>query len=157
MRVRVSQLVKAPRERVFAAYVDLESMPKWSASAGKVRVIRRDSNAVTFVAEAQGRMGPRTVSGELLLTPPGMVRTGSESPRSRTKGTVTFESVAEGTLVTSTIEVELKGFRRYFFRPALGESSREAAERNLAAFARYVEGLGSGPGQGDDGSPLSEP
>lgn len=141
MKVQASQLVKAPRERVFAAYVDLESMPRWSSSAEMVRVIRKDGDVIMFEVETRGSRGPRVLSGELVLAPPDTVRTEGESGRSKTKGVVTFESVPEGTLVTSTIEVEIKGFKRHFIRPALGDSSKETAARNLSAFAKYVEGL----------------
>lgn len=143
VRVQVSHLVRAPREKTFAAYVDVESIPRWSASTGGVRVISRGESSIKFEVETQTRKGPRMVEGELKLSPPGKVTIENETSRSVTKGTVTFEEAAGGTLVTSSIEVEVKGLRRFFVRPAFGEAAREVAERNLASFAGYVEGLGA--------------
>ena len=65
----------------------------------------------------------------------------SESILSRTKGTITFEPVKDGTLATSTNEVIIKGLRRFFTSPAFEARSKEAATKNLASFAEYVEGL----------------
>jgi uncharacterized membrane protein len=145
LRVQVSQLVKAPKEKVFEAYVDFDSTPRWSDTTGKVRVVGRSGNAVTLEVEAHTRNGPRTVTREAVLTPPNRVVIESESRSARTKGTVSFESVPGGTLVTSTVEVALKGLRRFVFRPAFGEEAETSARRNLTSFARYVEESGAGP------------
>lgn len=147
-------MVRAARAEVFAAYTDVESMPKWSASAKGARVIAKDGGRVSFVIQAETKKGQRTFNGELMLSPPGKVTVENESGGSITKGTVTFEDVPDGTLVTSTVEVEIKGLRRFFVRPALSEESKEVAERNLTEFARYVEGRSS---RDVDCPPVSRP
>jgi uncharacterized membrane protein len=152
MRLEVRQLVRVPREKVFAAYADLESIPRWSAAMESVRVISREGPVVRFELRPRTGGGGRTVVGEMTLDPPRAASVESETKGSRTRGTVRFEPVQGGTMVTSTLEVEVKGVRRFFVRPALGEEAEKAAERNMASFARYVEALEAPAGAHDAGN-----
>ncbi|MDG6953548.1 MAG: SRPBCC family protein [Nitrososphaerota archaeon] len=55
MHVEVSKVVKARREKVFAAYTDFESMPRWSKQVTAMRVVGREGSMVRM--ESENRFG----------------------------------------------------------------------------------------------------
>lgn len=144
MRLEVSRVVNAPLERVYAAYTDFESMPKWSKRLSSVRVARRDGDTVYIESEGVSPKGaPRRREGVLKLFPPSRVESASESRFTRSRRTVLFEAApgGNGTQVTAILEVGVKGLWAVALRPGVNRDEAEASAREeLDSFAAYVEG-----------------
>jgi len=121
MHYEVSLVVKAPRERAYSAYVNLESMQKWSKQRASIEQVR-------------------SVAERLKLFPPERVESEGETRSRRTKSVVTFEEVPEGTRVTASLDVQLKGRWSWILRTRGKADAESSAMEELASFARYVEG-----------------
>jgi ribosome-associated toxin RatA of RatAB toxin-antitoxin module len=138
MRIEQAQVVKAPREQVFQAFNDYNAWPKFSALFTRVTVRERAGNTVHISAEMKvmGRQTSRTEKH--VLTPPEQVRVEGESEGATTTTVWTFETIPEGTLVTSVIEAKLTGLTK-----VLGPLAKLQLQRLLRAWlrglARYVE------------------
>ncbi len=144
LHLEVSLVVKATPEKVYAAYTDFESTPRWSRRLTAVRVTKREGDTVYLQSEGVTSGGrTRTTLGVLRLKPPESVESHSESRFTRTKRAVTFERAPEGvgTKVTATLDVEVKGLWAVFLRPGVRkEAAESSAAEELASFARFVEG-----------------
>ena len=144
MHLEVSRIVKAEPEKVFAAYTDFEAMPKWSRHLTAVRVSKREGDTVYLESEGVSSRGTRRKTvGALKLLPPGRVESESETRFTRSRRTVAFEAVpdGEGTKVTATLDVEVKGFWGVLLRPGVKkEVAESSATEELASFAAFVEG-----------------
>ncbi|MGD1054834.1 MAG: SRPBCC family protein [Nitrososphaerales archaeon] len=141
MRVEVCYVVRAPREKVYAAYTDFESMPKWSRQVTAVRVVGRKDDTVYIESEVSSGGRSRPSSAKLTLSPPEWVETESEARFTKARRTVRFKEVLEGTKVTAVLDVSVKGLWAWVFAPRSMESAEASAQEGLAAFARYVENL----------------
>ena len=141
MLFEVSLIAKAPRDRVYAAYVDFESMPKWSHQVATVRISKREGDTVFLESvDASGRRNrevPRTVR----LFPPFKVQSESETRFTSTKATVTFEDVQEGCKVTAAMVVEVKGAWARILTTRGRDEVEPRALEELTSFVRYAEGL----------------
>jgi len=142
MLMEVSQVVNAPPEKVYAAYTDFEATPKWSRRIREVRVTRREGDVVYLENETVSKGKEKTVAGELRLTPPSKVESQSETRFTRTKRVVTFMAAPEGTKVTATLDIEMKGAWGVVLSPKANKEKAEAsALEELVSFARYAESL----------------
>jgi len=139
VHLEVSVTVKAPRGRVYAAYTDFESMPKWARSPGTVKVTREGDEVFL---ESEGESGKaRGTARRLKLSDPSMVETESETRFTRTKRTVSFEEVPDGTRVTARLDVQVKGLWAKILATRESEEFEPSIQEELASFARYVESL----------------
>jgi len=134
-------MAKAPLEKTYAAYIDFESWPRWSVQATDVKVIKREGGFVRIKSISGSREKMRVSMTNLVLTPPEKVESTSETRLTRTRRTVTFEGVSEGTRVTAILDVEVKGLWRAIFAPRGREEAESAAQEGLKSFAEYVESL----------------
>jgi uncharacterized membrane protein len=143
LRLEVSHVVKAQPEKVYAAYTNFESMPMWSKHLTEVRITKRDGDTVYLASEgvtAGGRR--RKTGGTLRLLPPERVESESETRFTRTKRIVSFETVleGEGTKVTATLDVQVKGLWAMVLSTRVTKEDAEAsAMEELTSFARFVE------------------
>ena len=139
----VSQLVKAPPEKVYSAYTDFEATPKWSKRIRGVRVTKKEGDLVHLENDMVSPKGKdRRSAGELRLTPPSKVESHSETRFTKTKRIVTFEETPEGTKVTATLDIEMKGGWGLVLSPKANKEKAEAsALEELVSFARYAESL----------------
>jgi len=112
MRVEQAQVVKAPREQVFKAWIDYDAWPKFSTLFTRVTVRERAGNTVHVNAEIRvmGRKTSRTE--QHVLTPPEKVLVSGETEGATNTTVWKFEQIPEGTLVTAVVETELKGLTR---------------------------------------------
>ena len=133
--------MKAPREKVYAAYTDFEAWPKWSRQVTAVRVVGREGATVHIESEGVRSGTPRISAAELTLSPPDRVETEGETRFTRTRRTVRFEEVPEGTKVTALLDVQVKGRWSWVFSPRGKEEAESSAREGLVAFASYVESL----------------
>ena len=141
MHVEVSYVVKAQREKVYAAYTDFEAWPKWSRQATAVRVVEREGSTVRVESETVSGGRPRVTVAKLALSPLEGVETEGETRLTRTRRTVRFEDVPEGTKVTAVLDVRVKRPWAAIFAPRGEDEAEASARQGLRSFAEYVEGL----------------
>ncbi len=139
MRFEASIVVKVPRERAYSSYTDFEAMPKWSRDKHGFRVSRREGNTV-YLQKASGS-GSLQKPREVRLFAPERVESEGETRLTRTRSTVTFEEVPEGTRVTASLDVQLKGRWSWVFRTQGKAEAESSAMEELRSFAAYAEGL----------------
>ncbi len=139
MRTEYSQLVKAPRERVFEAFTDYEAIPTWDRVVfSRVTVTERGSNTATLDADVRF-MGMKMRRTERhVLTPPEKVEVDG-SVRNAVNTTVwTLRTVPEGTILTAELEVEFKGLLK-LLQPLAERQMRTVLPEWMREFAGYVE------------------
>lgn len=139
MHFEASLVVKAPREKAYSAYTDFEAAPKWSKDKHAVRVSKREGNKV-YLDESPGT-GGRKGAREVQLFPPEEVESESETRFTKTRSVVRFEEVPEGTKMTASLDVELKGRWSWIFKTQGKTQAESSALEQLSSFARYVEAL----------------
>ena len=133
--------MKAKREKVYAAYTDFETWPKWSRQVTTVRVIRREGSTVSIESESVSGGRLRITVAKLTLSPPEGVETEGETRLIRAKRTVRFEDAPEGTKVTAVLDVRVKGPWAWIFAPRGKDEAESSAREGLTSFAEYVESL----------------
>lgn len=141
MHAEVSYLVKAKREKVYAAYTDFEAWPKWSRSTTTVRVVEREGGTVSIESTTVSGGRPRNNVAKLVLSPPEGVETEGKTRLTRTRRTVRFEDVPEGTKVTAVLDVGVRGLWALVFKPLGKDEAESSALEGLRSFAEYAESL----------------
>lgn len=108
VQVSVSELVKAPKEKVFSFVSDFEKAPHYSHYWKSVRVRSRESNATTFDTEAHV-IGKTIKSVTRIVTHPNdmMEAETIEGDGKGTKITSRFEPAPVGTRITVEGEIAL--------------------------------------------------
>ncbi|HYA55795.1 MAG TPA: SRPBCC family protein [Nitrososphaerales archaeon] len=136
MHFEVSLIVKVQRAKAYSVYTDFEAMPRWSSDKHGVKVVRREGNTVYFERALGTIRGARGMK----LFPPERVESEGETRFSRTRSVVTFDEVPEGTRITASLDVELKGRWSWIFKTQGKAEVESSAMGELESFARYVEG-----------------
>jgi len=144
MHFEVSLVVKVPRAKAYSSYTDFESMPRWSKDKHEVRVAGREGNTV-HLARTSGTGGGRGAS-VMKLFPPERVESEGETRFTRTRSAVRFDEVPEGTRITASLDVELKGRWSWVLKTQGKSEAESSAMDELSSFAKYVEGS---PGSSD--------
>ena len=139
MHYEVSLIVRVPRDKAYSIYTDFEAAPRWSGQKQGASVARREGNLVYLEGASAGT--GRRVLKEIRLFPPERVESEGETRFTRTRSTVRFEEVMEGTKVTASLEVQFKGRWGWILRTRGKAESESSAMEGLASFAKYVEGL----------------
>jgi uncharacterized membrane protein len=139
MHYEVSLIVRVPRDRAYSAYADFEAMPRWSSQKQTVRVSRREGNTV-YLEMVPGAGGRRTTR-EMKIFPPKRVESEGETSFTRTKSVVSFEEVPEGTKVTASLDVRVKGRWSWVMRSRGKTEVESSALEELTSFAKYAENL----------------
>ena len=134
----VSLVVGVPRERAYSAYTDFEAMPKWSKDKHQVKVSRREGN--TAFLETTSRAGGDRGARQVKLFPPERVESQGETRLTRARSVVRFDEAPEGTRITASLDVEVKGRWSWVFRTRARSEAESSAIEELESFARYVEG-----------------
>ena len=104
-----------------------------------MRVSRREGDTVYLerISPRKEGQGARVVK----LLPPERVESRGETRLTQTESIVRFEEVPEGTRITASLDVKLKGRWSWVFKTQGKEEAESSAKGELDAFARYVEGL----------------
>jgi len=144
MRFEVSTVAKTSRTRAYAAYTDFEAIPRWSKDKHDVRVIGREGDTV-YIERTPGT-GSSRGARKMKLFPPEKVESEMETRLTRIMSVVNFDEVPEGTRITASLEVELKGRWSWLFKTQGKAEAESSAMEELKSFARYVEGA---PGSSD--------
>jgi uncharacterized membrane protein len=139
MHFEVSLIVRVPCGKAYSAYSDFEAMPRWSSQKQMVRVSKREGNTV-YLEMAPGAGGRRTAR-EMKLFPPKRIESEGETKFTRTKSVVSFEKVPEGTKVTASLDVQVKGRWSWVLRTRGKTEVESSALEELTSFARYAEKL----------------
>ena len=137
MHYEVSVIVKVPREKAYKAFTDFEAGPKWSKERTALKVSKKEGNNV-YLSSASGASNP---GRKMRLFPPERVESSSESRFSKTKSVVKFERAPEGTKVTASLDMEVKGHWSWVMKTRGKEGVESSAMEMLKAFAKYVEGI----------------
>jgi len=137
MHFEASVVARVPRAKAYAAYTDFGAMPKWSREKGEVRVSRGEENKVYLERTSGGRPAIR----EMKLFPPERVESEGETRFTRTKSVVRFDEVPDGTRVTASLEVQIKGHWSWIMKTRGKAEAESSAMEELSSFARYVEAL----------------
>ena len=142
LRARVNQFVRAPIERVYAAYVDPALMPKWTGVKAIINASGPlDRPGTTFVEVVYGPYRPRTEV--LAAEPPLLHQMGGRAIRGiRWRRTARFSVKDDGTEIDVDTEVTFpRGLIGGLLRRSQegGRMERETRQR-FATFARLVEG-----------------
>ena len=133
--------MKAQRKKVYTMYTDFEAWPKWSTQATRVKVVAREGNTVSMESETVSGGKPRITVAKLTLSPPELVEAGGETRLTRIRRTVRFEDVPEGTMITASLDVRVKGRWAWIFAPRGKSEAESSAQEGLKAFAEYVESM----------------
>ena len=133
--------MKARREKVYAAYTDFETWPKWSRQTTTVRVVGREGSTISIESETVSGGRLRTAVAKLTLSPPEEVETEGETRLTRTRRMVRFEDVPAGTKVTAALDVRVKGPWAWVFTPRGKDEAESSAREGLKSFTEYVESL----------------
>ena len=139
MHFEASLVARVPREKAFASYADFEAIPKWSKDKREVRVSRREGDTVHLVTIS--RTGAGQGARVVKLFPPERVESWGETRLTRTTSIVRFEDAPEGTTITASLDVELKGRWSWIFKTQGKAEAESSAMEELRSFARYVEGI----------------
>ena len=130
MHAEVSRIVKAPREKVYAAYTDFEA-----------KAVGREGTSLHTESEGKSDGRPRSSVPRMTFSPPERVEAESETRFTKTRRTVRFEEVPEGTKVTAVLDVQVKGFWGLIFAPRGRDEVEMSGREALESFVRYVESL----------------
>ncbi len=137
MRFEVSLVVRVSRDKAYSTYTDFESMQRWSRQKHGMKVSRREGNTVYL----EGTSGGRTRAREMKLFPPERVESEGKTRFTRIRSVVRFEEVPEGTRVSASMDVQLKGRWSWILKTQGKAESESSAMGELNSFAKYVEGL----------------
>lgn len=140
MHYEVSLVIRAPRGKVYSSYTDFASSPRWSKQKDVVRISGKEGNSVYL--ESEGASGGGKKSTRVMkLFPQERVESESETTFTRTLSLVRFEEVAEGTKVTASLDVQVKGHWALIMKPRGKTDVEPSALQELTSFASYVESL----------------
>jgi len=138
LHIEQTQIVKAPREKVFQAWTDYEAVPKWQTLFTSVKVAKRDGNTALLELEVNMR-GRKTLRTEKhLLTPPERVDVEGEMQGMTNTSVWKFESAPEGSLVSVAIEARLP-LRMKILAPLVKRQFQAIVRDWLQDLAKYVE------------------
>jgi ribosome-associated toxin RatA of RatAB toxin-antitoxin module len=138
LHIEQTQIVKAPRERVYQAWTDYEAWPKWQTFFTRVAVTKREGNTVYLDTDVvlRGRKSRRTEKH--LLTPPARIDVEGEMEGITNTTTWKCESVPEGTQVTAIVDLNLP-LRLKVISPLVKRQFRPLLSEWLQQLANYVE------------------
>jgi hypothetical protein len=124
LQVKVSTMVRAPRQTVLDVYADYASWPRLFPTINAVRLLGREGpKLVLEVDHVEGK-----VINELVVRPPDQLDLWEEKRRYDARFLNRFENVPDGTRFTVRGEIHLKGWARLLW-PFLGGYVRRQMRR----------------------------
>jgi len=138
LHIEQSQIVKAPREKVFQAWTDYENWPRYFDFFTRITVTERTENTAVLDTEVKmrGRKARRTERH--VLTPPERVEVEGEMEGMTNTSLWKFEPVSEGTLLTVVIEARLP-LRLRVLGPFVKRQFQALVRESMQGLAKYVE------------------
>jgi uncharacterized protein YndB with AHSA1/START domain len=134
-------MIARPIEDVFAFLSDLENIPKWNYAIVETRKISEGPVGVGTTYH-QVRSVPSRSEERLEITtydPPRQLEIRGQLGPFRSRLFYALDTIPEGTRVTNTVEVELRGPGRLLGRVAVPRV-REAVAANLRKLKELLEG-----------------
>ncbi len=135
----LTQVLKAPREKVFQAYADFEAYPQWSSLYTRVTVTKREGNSVYLATEMKVFGRKINATEKHVLTPPEEDQAEVKVQSSTAKSFLRFEPAPEGTTVTWKGEGEVKGALGMFMGPIVKRQGHALVVRVLEELEKYVQ------------------
>ena len=140
--VETSQIIHASPERVWAAYTDMESHPKWDKTMVTLRVVKREGNVDWVEVEQRPFFGRReTIRGSHTYFPISKVEAQMKSKGFAFRASLTLEATAEGTMFRVVGDVEAPGPLMTLLAPLVRRRMRSASREWNRSLAGYVESL----------------
>jgi uncharacterized protein YndB with AHSA1/START domain len=139
MRIEQQQVVRAPRERVFAVWTDCEKWPEWDPGVfTQARVVERAGNTVRVQMRTRfmGLTMPR--SETWVLTPPERIDVQGDIPGIRNRTVWTFEEIPDGTLLVAVLDIRPKAILG-FLGPVMRRQGQTLLRKWMRALADHVE------------------
>ena len=139
MRIEQRQVVRAPRERVYAAWTDCEKWPEWDPETfTQVRVVQRAGNTVRIQARTRF-MGLTMRRNEThTLTPPRKIEVNGDVPGIRNRTVWTFDETTDGTLLTAVLDIQPRTILG-FLGPLIKRQGQTVLREWMHALAQHVE------------------
>lgn len=142
-----SGIIRRPIEEVFAYVSDLRHSPEWQSGLVEVRQTTEGPQGVgtqfTFVRKFMGRMLDASVEF-VEYEPNTKVAFRSTSGPMLIEVSYLFESTAEGTKITSKIEMQPGGFLFGLAEPLIAASLRRETEASAGELKDLLENRGVG-------------
>ncbi len=132
------RVIRAPPEKVWAAFTDVESHPKWDKSLISLKVVKKEENVTWMDIEGMAFGLRRRVKVTHTGFPPNRVEVTSETEGVKLRSTVTLEAIREGTSFRNIGEAEVTGRLMSLLAPI---ALRRRLKGHARAFAAYVESL----------------
>ena len=139
VHIEETQVVHAPRERVFQTFNDYDAWPKFSSFFKRVTVVERAGNTVHVNAEISVMGGTTSRTEKHVLTPPEQVLVSGKHEGATTTTVWTFAETPEGTLVTAVLEAELTGLLVRILGPLAKRQVQRFLHEWLRGLATYAE------------------
>ena len=133
-------MIARPIEDVFAFLSDLENVPKWNYAIVETRKVSEGPIGVGTTYQ-QVRSVPSRSEERLEITsynPPRQLEVRGQLGPFRSRLVYTLDAIPEGTRVTNTVELDLRGPGRLLGRVAVPRV-REAVAANLGKLKELLE------------------
>jgi carbon monoxide dehydrogenase subunit G len=134
--------IRRPREEVFAFLADFENVPRWNPA---IEVTRKISPGAVGVGTAyrQVRISPRKIDEEFevaVFDPPRRLMLDGEIGPFRAEIGYAFESVAEGTRLTNSVELQPRSIISRVMVPLAASQIEASVASNLSLLKGILEG-----------------
>ena len=140
----ITETIRAPREEVFAAATDYESMPKWSKLYTSVHITKREGNIVYTDVETKARGQTSRGTTKYVEIPPERIELVGESGNGASATVMLrFEPSAGGSASTNLVYVadyDFPGAAATILGPLARGMLQSTLKEEGRAFAAYVEG-----------------
>jgi carbon monoxide dehydrogenase subunit G len=140
--VEHSQIVRAPKDAVFKAATDYESVPKWSKFYTSIQVTKKDGNTSQLLVETHAfgmkEKGPSTA----IATPPTRVELKGNPAEFVRDAVLNLEDTSDGnTKLSYTTDVEIRGVLATILGPLEKHRVESLVRDEVKSFADYVESM----------------
>lgn len=138
LHIENSQIIKAPRERVFQILTDYETWPKFSTFFSRVSVTERNGNIVRLDTDVKLRGRKVRRMEKHVQTPPARIEVEGEMEGVTNTSVWKFDSVPEGTCLTASVDAQLNGWAR-LLGPIAKRQLSSLLRKEMQAYAKYIE------------------
>jgi uncharacterized protein YndB with AHSA1/START domain len=139
--VELTETVRAPKEKVFAAATDYESMPRWSKFYTSVRITKREGNVVNTEVQTKAFGVTATGTSKMVELSPERIEMTGEGKNSNSKVVLTFDQVPDGTKLVYIADMEAHGAMSSLLGPFAKGKIESLLREEGKAFAKYAEQL----------------
>ena len=138
-KTEISEVIKAPRAKVWEVAANPESMLEWWPGSKSVEILSREGNTMTIrgVGESGGREA--TMTEKWTLHPQEKIEFEFLEGPIRGTSIQRFEEVPEGTKVTWSSDIKFKGVLGGLMARLLWSKVKDSLGEPLEGLAKYIE------------------